>query len=225
LRAICVWALALAGCAASNQTPLPGQAGRTPTPAVFATQLAGPGTYLAPMPTAVVLLKPDDMARNRAFCTAFVRLPTATEAMNVSVVAPNVILTRWLTQLREVPSGRERDCEFLAGTYDYARAAALAAAVRADQGSLAGRGPYLLLVVPDPAGLRVVGVDGSAYREEDFDRFVASWGTAVNNVQARYAAAPDMPGVVRSAVMLVASVLRAVFAGAAGLIQGVVGNV
>ena len=39
--------------------------------AVFATQIAGPDTYLSPMPTAVVILKPDNMARNRAFCAAF----------------------------------------------------------------------------------------------------------------------------------------------------------
>ena len=98
-----------------------------PRNAVFATQLAGPSTYLAPMPTAVVILKPDDMARNRAFCAAFMTLPTVQEELAKSVVAPNLIFTRWLTQLSDVPPERARDCEYLVGTYDYNRAAGLIA--------------------------------------------------------------------------------------------------
>lgn len=68
------------------------------------------------MPTAVVLLKPDDLNRNRAFCQAFTgRLPTAQAAIASSAVAPNLILTRWLVQLREVPAERASDCDFLVG--------------------------------------------------------------------------------------------------------------
>ena len=83
--------LFLAACAVETGVQVKGSA---PANAVFATQLAGPDTYLLPMPSAIVLLKPDDMTRNRAFCNAFVNLPTAQEEMAKSVIAPNLILTR-----------------------------------------------------------------------------------------------------------------------------------
>jgi hypothetical protein len=69
----------LSGCASNYQAATPLRGVTPPANATFATQLAGPGTYLAPMPTAVVILKPDDMARNRAFCAAFMTLPTVQE--------------------------------------------------------------------------------------------------------------------------------------------------
>ena len=215
---------ALVGCgeAGPNPTADSGAARqRREAGSTFATQLAGPSTFLPPMPTAVVILKPESLDRNRAFCQAFQRLPTVQEALATSVVAPNIIQTRWLTYLADVPANRARDCDFLTGTYDYTRAAALIASVRAGQGAFSGPGPFLVLVVPEATGMRVVGIDGSQFRADEFDQFVLSWGRAIGDMQSRITSTPDSPGVIRSFLNLVTAVLRAVFGGVAGLIQGV----
>lgn len=149
LLAATACAAVLAGCAAPGPGPDAALTSRTANPArpVFATQLAGPSTFLAPMPTAVVVLKPDDLNRNRAFCASVTsRLPTAQQALADTAVAPNLVLTRWLVQLQDVPADRANDCDFLVGTYDYARAARLIGAVRLSQGQLSGPGPFLLMV-------------------------------------------------------------------------------
>jgi hypothetical protein len=213
----------------------PAVAGRAPSTASFATQIAGPATYLAPMPTAVVVLKPDDMARNRAFCDAFNQLPTVEESLMRSVVAPNLIYTRWLTQLSEMPGTRVHDCEFLVGTYDYARAKALMATIHVDEplvrvGTIFDRrGPFLLLMIPDASGIHIAGIDGSNYDQADFGLFVASWGRAMNSAQAEIASQaqaaarpgnPDHPGLMRSVFDLVFAVLRTAFVGPVALIQG-----
>ena len=218
-------AILLAGCAVNPGEIQPGSYAAGPARPVFATQLAGPSTFLAPMPTAVVVLKPDDRNRNRAFCTAVTgRLPTAQQALAGSVVAPNVVLTRWLVQLPGIPADRAGDCDFLVGTYDYARAARLIAAVRTSQGSLAGPGPFLLMVMPDSTGLHVVGLDGSGYAAGNLGLFVDTWGTALRQTQAQLGREPDQPGVVRSVVNLVAAILHTAGRAAAGLIQGAVGS-
>jgi hypothetical protein len=212
---------AVAGCTSYQSTN--GLRGASPSAnATFATQLAGPGTYLAPLPTAVVILKPDDMARNRALCTAFTKLPTVQEELAKSVVAPNLIFTRWLTQLSDVPPERARDCDYLVGTYDYSRAAALIASLHDVTGATTGKGPFLAMVIPTGTGLRVAAVDGSSYAVDDFDRFVASWNDAINRTQAQLSVQPDRPGLVRSIFDLVFAVLRTVFGAGAGLIQGTV---
>ena len=188
----------------------------------FATELAGPATYLPPLPTAVVLLKPDDMQRNRAFCRAAAQLPTVQQAEAASVVAPNIIRTRWLVQIADIPPARATDCDFLTGTYDYARAAALAMSIRTSEGSFAGRGPFLLMIIPDRTGLHVAGLDGSAFDDAALPEFVSGWGRALQESQARLAAEPSpRPGLVRSVANLVSAVLRAVAGGAAGLVTGV----
>jgi hypothetical protein len=170
----------LAGCAVPGQFPGGAPSARLPNaaaPSVFATQLAGPSTFLAPMPTAVVVLKPGDLNRNRAFCTAITsRLPTAQQALATSVIAPNLVLTRWLIQLPNVPVDRTSDCDFLVGTYDYARAERLLGALRLTDGRTSGPGPFLLMVIPDSTGLHVAGLDGSGYNEASFDRFVDTLG-------------------------------------------------
>ncbi|HWE72268.1 MAG TPA: hypothetical protein VG328_03850 [Stellaceae bacterium] len=224
MRRLGFWLLAaiLAGCTSYDQPASAPRGSVPPANATFATQLAGPGTYLAPMPTAVVILKPNDMARNRAFCAAFMTLPTVQEALAKSTVAPNLIFTRWLTQLSDVPPDRARDCEYLVGTYDYNRAAGLIAAFHATAGSTAGRGPFLAMVIPTPSGLRVAAVDGSRYAPEDFGRFIASWSEAINRTQSRLSAQPDRPGLVRSVFDLVSAVLRTVFGAGAGLIEGAI---
>jgi hypothetical protein len=144
IAAACAATLAatVAGCAAPGPAGVPRGPAAATSP-VFATQLAGPSTYLAPMPTAVVALKPDDLNRNRAFCQAFTRrLPTAQEAAAGAVVARNLVLTRWLVQLPDVPADRAADCDFLVGTYDHARAARRGCWLRC--GSAAGAAGGLL---------------------------------------------------------------------------------
>jgi hypothetical protein len=175
------------------------------------------------MPTAVVLLKPDDLNRNRAFCDAFTkRLPTAQAAMAATVVAPNLILTRWLVQLPEVPAERASDCDFLVGTYDYARAARVLSGIRLTDGQLSGPGPFLLMVVPDASGTHIAGLDGSQYSAAEFDRFIDAWDSALQTTQEQIDRAPDQPGLVKSIFDLVSAILRTVGGGVAGLIRGVV---
>jgi len=212
--------LVLAACSRSPLTPMD-QSGNTPKP-TFATQLAGPSTFLAPMPTAVVVLKPFDLNRNRAFCQAFVsQLPTAQAAMSASSVAPNLILTRWLVQLPEVPAERTTDCDFLVGTYDYARAARLLAGLHLTDGDLSGPGPFLLMAIPDSTGIHVAGLDGSTYTTADFPRFIGAWGGALQQSQDQVSRAPDQPGLVRSIFNLISAILRTAAGGTAGLIRGV----
>jgi hypothetical protein len=177
------------------------------------------------MPTAVVVLKPDDLNRNRSFCTAITsRLPTAQQAMAASVIAPNLVLTRWPVQLSDVPADRASDCDFLVGTYDYARAARLLGALRLTEGRLTGRGPFLLMVVPDSTGLHVIGLNGSTYNEPELSRFVDTWSTALKQTEAQIARAPEQPGLVRSLVGLVSAILRTAAGMTGGLIRGLVTN-
>ena len=214
--------LALAGCAFPSATPGSRPAAEAAKP-VFATQLAGPSTFLAPMPTAVVLLKPDDLNRNRAFCQAFTsRLPTAQTALESSAIAPNLILTRWLVQLPNVPAERASDCDFLVGTYDYARASRLMGALRLSEGQVSGPGPFLLMVVADGSGLHIAGLNGSNYGTTEFGRFIDAWGTALRATQEQVSREPDQPGLVKSTFDLVSAILRTVGGGVAGLIRGAV---
>ncbi len=220
-------AAAVAGCAPVGGGPVvsraPPEAGAPPAAgALFATELAGPETYLPPLPTAVILLRPDDMERNRAFCRAALALPTVQQAEAASVVAPNLIHTRWLVQVPDVPAARAADCDFLTGVYDYARAGRLIASIQPGQGSLGGRGPFLLMLVPDPSGLHVAGLDGSATPDAAFGGFIGGWGRALADTQVRVAAAPaEQHGVVRSLFALVGAVLRGVVGGTVGLVTGV----
>ncbi len=214
-------AAALAGCAPNQQGTV--QSAASPAKPVFATQIAGPATFLAPRPTAVAVLRPADLNRNRAFCQAVTsRLPTAQQPLAGSVIAPNLVLTRWLSQLAEVPSDKVADCDFLVGTYDYARAGRLLGGVKATEGKLTGRGPFLLMVVPDGTGLHVAGLDGSSYADADLVRFVDNWGSALRRTEAEVTRAPDEPGLVRSVFNLVAAIMRTAAGIAGGVIKGVV---
>ncbi|ABI61492.1 putative secreted protein [Granulibacter bethesdensis CGDNIH1] len=218
----------LAACSAPGANGVHGSSpssAERPTSAntVFATQLAGPSTFLVPMPTAVVILKPGDLNRNRSFCQAFTsRLPTAQAANAASVVAPNLILTRWLIQMPEVPADRATDCDFLTGTYDYARAARIISALKLTEGHLQGNGPFLLMVIPDNTGLHVVGLDGSSANPEDFNRYIDSWGNLLTQTQEQITRAPDQPGLIRSVFNLVSAIARTTVGAIGGLIQGTV---
>jgi hypothetical protein len=221
--------LALAACTApqGNQAAIPpraspaGMAEGPVSAPIFATELAGPATFLPPLPTAVVILKPDDMERNRAFCQAAMALPTVKQAEAASVVAPNLIRTRWLVQIGDVAASHAQDCDYLVGTYDYARAARLMSAVRTSEGGFMGRGPFLLMIIPDRTGMHVAGLNGSGYGSDDMGRFISTWNEALAQSQARITATPDRPGLIRSIFDLVGAVLTTVTGGAGGLIEGV----
>jgi hypothetical protein len=219
--------LFLASCAAPNGGGMapdvaPAAVDAAPAAApVFATELAGPETFLPPLPTAVVILKPDDMARNRAFCHAAMALPTVQQAEASSVVAPNVIHTRWLVQIGDIAASHAGDCDFLVGTYDYARAARLMASVRVTDGGFYGRGPYLLMIIPGRSGMAAAGLDGSAYSDQNMASFVSNWSQALAQTEARISAMPERPGLVRSVFDLAGAVLATMTGGAGGLIKGV----
>ena len=174
----------------------------------------------------MVVLRPDDMQRNRAVCQAALALPTAQQAEAATVLAPNLIRTRWLVQVSEIRPEQARNCDFLTGTYDYARAARLLASIRSVSGNLAARGPYLLMFVPGASGVRVVGLDGSATPDGEMASFLHSWGLALSRAEAEIAAPPpQQPGLLRSVFDLVRAVLRTAAGGAAGLFSGVLGEV
>jgi hypothetical protein len=122
----------------------------------------------------------------------------------------------------DVPADKASNCDYLVGTYDYARAQRLIHAVRSQSGSLSGRGPFLMMVIADSSGLHVLGLDGSDYDEAGFGRFVDTWGQSVNRAEAIVAQQPDQPGLVRSIFNLIAAVFRTVGGVTAGIIRGVV---
>jgi len=225
VMAICA---SVAACAVPGQNPYgslatakaPSAASAPLSAPVFATELAGPETILPPLPTAVVILRAGATARNTAFCQAAAQLPTVRQAEAGSVVAPNLIHTRWLLQITEVPPGLARNCDFLVASYDYARAARLAASVRPLQGGLAGQGPYLLMIIPGETGMHVAGLDGSGYPDAEMNRFVAAWSSALVQSQRQIAANPDRPGLARSVFDLVSAILSTVAGGAHGLVTG-----
>jgi hypothetical protein len=224
LRLTLLATLAAAGCA--NQygggAPMPRSFGNElAASGTFATELAGPATFLPPMPTAVIILKPDDMERNRAFCRAAMTLPTAQQVEATSPVAPNLIRTRWLVQIGDIAASHAQDCDYLVGTYDYARAARLTAEIRTSDGSFVGRGPYLLMIIPDATGLHVAGLDGSGYGNGDLNRFIGTWNEALTQSQSQIATTPNRPGIIRSIFDLISAVFTSVTGGTTGLIRGV----
>ena len=142
--------------------------------------------------------------------------------MAASIVAPNLILTRWLVQLPDVPAEHASDCDFLVGTYDYSRAGRLLNGLRLTEGQLSGPGPFLLMVIPDGNGIHVAALDGSNYGAADFDRFINAWGIALRMTQEQVSRAPDQPGLVKSIFSLISAILRTAGGGVGGLIRGVV---
>jgi hypothetical protein len=78
------------------------------------------------------------------------------------------------------------------------------------------------MIIPDTAGLRYIGLDGSRYEAVEFDRFIASWANGLQQTQRQLSDQPDRPGLVRSVFNLVAAIFRTVAGGLAGLIQGTI---
>ena len=148
-------------------------------------------------------------------------LPTVQQAEATNAVAPNLIRTRWLVQIGDIAKSHAEDCDYLVGTYDYARAGRLISAVHTTEGGFFGRGPYLLMIIPDRSGLRVAGLDGSGYGSADMERFIGTWNRALSKSQSQISATPDRPGLIRSIFDLIGAVLTTVTGGTGGLIKGV----
>jgi hypothetical protein len=210
-------ALALAGCASQSGTaPLGPSAGGT-----FARQIAGPATYLGQMPTAVVLLKPGNTARNLAFCQQFTQIPSAEAALSAAVIAPNIIPTRWPVTATTATTAQATDCaNFLVPSYDYARAQAIIAAIQPTTGNFAGAGPFLLII----DGTKAIAVDGSS--TTDFAAFVNQWQSALNQTQNTLTTpASTNGGVAKLIWIILKAVITSVFPASGsviGIIEGVI---
>ena len=182
------------------------------------------------MPTAVVILEPGDDTRNRAFCRAITsRLPTAQEVLAGSVVAPNLIFTRWLVDTQDVPPSRAMDCDYLVRTYDYDRAARLIQSILLSEGHFSARGPYLVMTIPDSDGLHIAGYDGSNVPDYAFGRFVDSWSRALRETQIQAIRTAErrynrQPGLARSIFNLVYAILRTASDATIGVLQGTIQN-
>jgi hypothetical protein len=124
----------------------------------------------------------------------------------------------------DIPRAHAADCDFLTGTYDYARAARLMASIRTTRGGFAGPGPYLLMIIPGGVGARVFGIDGSGYSDAEMGNFSAGWGRALSESEMRITAHPPRPGLVRSVFDLIVAILGTATGGASGLIEGVFGG-
>jgi len=122
-------------------------------------ELAGPQTYLGPMPTATILLKSSSGDRNASFCQGYLAAPQTGETLTQSVTAPSVVTMRWL--LKAEPKTAPTACQDLIAGYDFDRAKMLldGLAELPDAPDLAGPGPFIVEWMPD--GSAVV-FDGSA---------------------------------------------------------------
>jgi len=150
--------------------------------AQVATQVAGPTTYLAPMPTALVILKdpqgdPKQISRNQAFCQSFVtKIPPLSAQIAGSVLAENVIDTRWLLDSKQATSDDIKSCAFLLAHYDYQRAGMLMGGIplpvsSSKPASWANAGPFVVELFPD----NHVAVADASGIETSFDSFLQGW--------------------------------------------------
>lgn len=168
----------LAGCATSQTTVKnisPTMAApAAPTTAVeqnpsivpdieIAHRIATRNTILTPMPTSIVLLKPNHDARNLAFCNSFfATYPSESEALRQNS-AQNVLPIFWPeTQpdglpdpsIRDSPEQRTQKCDALIKNYDYQRAGWYLEAIQKDLAKPTKADP-------DPAGPVVLAMTNS----------------------------------------------------------------
>jgi hypothetical protein len=151
--------------------------------------IAGPATYVAPLPTAFILLKPDNPARNSAFCDVWLKVPLTTQALATSSVRQNIVETDWLVNSQNPNPSDISNCTGLINLYDWGRAttylqnlvAAAAAAKPKQVLNTSGPGPFIVIVVPgvDTAGTTVV-VDGSPIT--DMSTFVQTYQTRIDQI-------------------------------------------
>ena len=115
-------------------------------------EFAGPETYLGPIPTAVVILKAGQTARNTAFCQGYMATPT-TALLSQDSVASNPVPLRWL--LKSAPDTPPADCAAILSGYDFDRATLLTSALSQhdDAPSFSGVGPFIVEFMPDGSAL------------------------------------------------------------------------
>lgn len=155
--------LLLGACATARYAPAPPppSGGGMGTFEAFLTgrEFAGPETYLGPIPTAVVVLKRGQDARNRNFCRGYMAMPTVLSLGEGSVLAPNAVPLRWL--LNAEPETSPDACAPVLEAYDFARAEQLSSALAGleDAPDLTGAGPYILEFMPDGSVLIIDGTN------------------------------------------------------------------
>lgn len=189
------FALALGGCAAlppdpSPFTPQPPPPRLSPPPPPLsndpspvgmpglgstAREFAGPDTYLAPMPTAVVLLIEEHPTRNATFCDEFRKFTDANDPRSDATSQfTNRVLTRW-PLVKRITNERLQTCHAMLDDYDFARAKRLLARFVPPTGTAAPgtAGPYFMQFLPDGA---VILVDGSgAKNNEELREWTRGW--------------------------------------------------
>ena len=159
-------------------------------PSFSVRELAGPSTYLGPVPTAVVLLKPDQANRNGAFCAGYQRLDTAGEVAETSVYAANAVPFRWLLKSGDLEVAPTTCGDLLAG-YDFERAQAFLTALgQTPEGAaaIAGDGPFVAELLPDGS---VLVVSGSGKSLDDIRRLPGSWLSQAGVVATASAVSTD----------------------------------
>jgi len=161
-------------------------------------QIAGPKTYIPPLPTAVVILKDPDgdltqATRNQEFCQSFrKKIPEFAGIIESSTLAQNVIATRWLVDVNSATSTQHFDCPFLLSNYDFQRAGLVMGSIPLGSQKPIGKtktvswsdpGPFIVELFPDS---HVAIADASdVNKQEDFDKFMVAWlDSAVAQQQA-----------------------------------------
>ena len=189
--------LALSAC----QVPPPGAPAAAPpfgqplTP-IQTHGIAGPATYVAPLPTAFILLKPNQPLNN-AFCEAWITsTPTTAQVLSAAPVRPNIVETDWLITSQKPNPSDISTCGGLISNYDWPRENAYFQAlssVSISQNSYnpatgknaplntAGLGPFVVIVIPgvDTPGGTVV-VDGSSI--SDMATFVRTYQAKIDQI-------------------------------------------
>ncbi len=175
--AMAALALATAGCATMASPPPPPPPNPMGTFEALSTarELASPGTYLGPTPTAVVVLKSGQTARNTAFCQGYGGLPTVAEGAAGSVTAVNAIPLRWM--LKTEPETAPADCAALLAGYDFPRAEALIASLTAlpEGAQMTGIGPFVVEFMPDGSALVIDGSSRSATQVRQMAPMWLAW--------------------------------------------------
>lgn len=209
---IAVAACVLAGCATkSEQTLAPSDVGSDPLggPPLFdvTREFAEPGAFLGPSPTGVVILKESESARNKAFCSGYLKLDTTDEVGGGSMFARNYIGTRWLLTVSSLSDDEAKNCDYLLSKYDFKRGEALQAALikaGVDKDNFVGAGPFIAEFMPTGG---VIVVNASQYTEPNLKAFAKQWvglagqanATTLSDAEDAAAAAPPSCDIVKDA--------------------------
>ncbi len=151
-------------------------------------EYAAPGDYLAPVPTAIVLLNPADASRNRVFCDGFIALtPTGSPGGFIS----STVSTRWPLKVDTLTPFQAANCDYLVETYDVERASEIDKGLRqagVSAASLDGRGPFIAQFLPTGG---VIVVNMSPYNANQLRPLAQSWITLAGQQALGQGAAPN----------------------------------